>query len=236
MLENILDYERSLFLMLNGSDSAFLDRVMYVYSGKAIWIPVAIFIAIILLYKKGWRECLFIVIALALVVTLCDQFASGICKPLFTRYRPTHHPEFKDCVETVFGYRGGRFGFISSHAANAFGFATFMVFMFKNTLFSWVIYLWAGITAYSRIYLGVHFISDIVPGIVVGLIIGYCVYLFYKWSRQRFLANQINEENRTQVAAVTYTAFQKRLVVYGILVTILILLVFNVTLAELMRK
>lgn len=234
MLENILDYERNFFLMLNGSNSEFLDRIMYVYSGKALWIPVAVLIAIVLLYKRGWKECLFIVIALALVITLCDQFASGVCKPIFTRFRPTHHPEFKDYVETVFGYRGGRFGFISSHAANAFGFATFMVYMFKNALFSWVIYIWATITAYSRIYLGVHFISDIVPGIIAGIVFGYIVYRFYKWTRQRVLANATDEG--TTVTAVEYTKFQKRLVICGILATILILIIFNVTLAEWVRR
>ena len=231
MIEKVLDYERELFFALNGSNCELLDRFMYLYSGKAVWIPVAIFIVIILLYKKDWRESLFIILAIALVITLCDQFASGICKPLFTRYRPTHHPEFMDQVDTVFGYRGGRYGFISSHAANAFGFATFMVYFFRYALFSWIIYIWATLTAYSRIYLGVHFITDIIPGILSGILFGYLVYQLYKWGRARALARYII----VAPSCIMYTQYQKRLVVLAISITIILVLVFNATLSPLLR-
>lgn len=231
MLENILDYERGLFFILNGSDSALLDRFMWLYSGRAVWIPIAVFIAIILLYKRGWKESLFIILALALVVTMCDQFASGVCKPLFTRFRPTHHPEFMDQVQTVFGYRGGRYGFMSSHAANAFGFATFMVFLFHHALFSWVIYIWATLTAYSRIYLGVHFISDIIPGILVGIFFGYLVYRLYTWTRHRILS----KHKVLEPTDIVYTRFQKRLAIYGICATVLVILMFNSALIQLLR-
>lgn len=157
MVEKILVYERDLFFMLNGSDSPFLDRFMWLYSGKAVWLPLAFFILVILLYKKKWRESILILLAIVLVITLCDQFASHVCKPIFTRFRPTHHPDFMDQVKTVFDYRGGRYGFISSHAANAFGFATFMSLLFRYRLFTWTIFLWAALTAYTRVYLGVPF-------------------------------------------------------------------------------
>ena len=173
MVEKILVYERDLFFMLNGSDSPFLDRFMWLYSGKAVWLPLAFFILVVLLYKKKWRESILILLAIVLVITLCDQFASHVCKPIFTRFRPTHHPDFMDQVKTVFDYRGGRYGFISSHAANAFGFATFMSLLFRYRLFTWTIFLWAALTAYTRVYLGVHFISDIVPGAIAGVFFGW---------------------------------------------------------------
>lgn len=231
MIENVLDYERNLFFALNGSDSALLDRFMWLYSGKAVWIPVAVLIAVILIYKKGWKESLFIVLAIALVITLCDQFASGLCKPLFTRFRPTHHPEFMAQVDTVFGYRGGRYGFISSHATNAFGFAMFMALMFKNKLFTWVIFTWASLTAYSRIYLGVHFISDVIPGIIAGMFFGFVVYKLYKWSRKQILTHY-------EVVCppyIMYTHLQKNIAVGGIFVTVTVLFIFNSLLATLLR-
>ena len=131
MVEKILIYERDAFFALNGSDSAFLDRFMWIFTGKAVWLPLAFLILLVLIYKKNWRESLLILLAIVLVVTLCDQFASHVCKPVFTRFRPTHHPDFMDQVKTVFGYRGGLYGFISSHAANAFGFATLMDYQKK---------------------------------------------------------------------------------------------------------
>jgi undecaprenyl-diphosphatase len=127
-----------------------------------------------------------VVLSVALVVLLCDQIASGFCKPFFHRFRPTHHPDFQEQVKTVFGYRGGKYGFISGHAANSFGFAVFTACLFRNKLFTGTILLFAAINAYSRIYLGVHFLSDIVVGGIVGAVIGFSVYRLSVWSKRKF--------------------------------------------------
>lgn len=224
MLEKILVYERDAFFALNGSDSVFLDHFMWLYSGKAVWLPLAVFILLVLLYKKSWRESLLIVLAIVLVVTLCDQLASHVCKPLFTRFRPTHHPDFMEEVKTVFGYRGGRYGFISSHAANAFGFATLMSLIMRDKLLGWTLFLWAALTAYTRIYLGVHFISDIVPGMLVGLCFGYLVYRLYQYASVRVLGSSIG-----------YTPQQARLIVYAIALTVLLMMLFHAPLASWLR-
>ena len=79
MIEKILIYERDAFFALNGSDSAFLDRFMWIFTGKAVWLPLAVLILLVLIYKKNWRESLLILLAIVLVITLCDQFASHIC-------------------------------------------------------------------------------------------------------------------------------------------------------------
>ena len=228
MVEKILVYERDLFFMLNGSDSPFLDRFMWLYSGKAVWLPLAFFILVVLLYKKKWRESILILLAIVLVITFCDQFASHVCKPIFTRFRPTHHPDFMDQVKTVFDYRGGRYGFISSHAANAFGFATFMSLLFRYRLFTWTIFLWAALTAYTRVYLGVHFISDIVPGAIAGVFFGWLVYCLYVKVRPVVTGTSSN-------ACELYSTGQKRLIVYAIFIAVLIIAVFNVQLVACLR-
>ena len=228
MVEKILVYERDLFFMLNGSDSPFLDRFMWLYSGKAVWLPLAFFILVVLLYKKKWRESILILLAIVLVITFCDQFASHVCKPIFTRFRPTHHPDFMDQVKTVFDYRGGRYGFISSHAANAFGFATFMSLLFRYRLFTWTIFLWAALTAYTRVYLGVHFISDIVPGAIAGVFFGWLVYWLYVKVRPVVTGTSSN-------ACELYSTGQKRLIVYAIFIAVLIITVFNVQLVACLR-
>lgn len=228
MVEKILTYERDLFFMLNGSDSPFLDHFMWLYSGKAVWLPLAAFILIVLLYKKNWRESILILLAIVLVITLCDQFASHICKPIFTRFRPTHHPDFMEQVKTVFDYRGGRYGFISSHAANAFGFATFMSLLFRYRLFTWTIFFWATLTAYTRVYLGVHFISDIVPGAIAGIFFGWVVYWLYVKARPVLTGRGGN-------VSTLYSDKQKRIIVYAIFITILVIAVFNVPLIACLR-
>ncbi|MDR1644344.1 MAG: phosphatase PAP2 family protein [Tannerellaceae bacterium] len=226
MLEQILYYEREAFFLLNGSHSPFWDRFMWLYSGKTVWLPIAVLIIIILIYKKNWRDSMLVLLALVLVVTLCDQFASHFCKPFFSRFRPTHHPDFMNQVKTVFGYRGGYYGFISSHAANAFGFALFMSLLFRNCIFTVTIFFWAACSAYSRIYLGVHFISDIAFGCVAGMLLGCGVYVFYIRIRKQ-LYRRVGE--KIQPSAI-YSPKQKQAIVLAIFVTFLILLIFNVPL------
>ena len=223
MLEKELLFERDLFFFLNGSDSTFLDSFMWLYSGKVVWLPLAAFILFVLVYKKNWRESILILVSIALVITLCDQFASHFCKPIFARYRPTHHPDFMDQVKIVFDYRSGLYGFISSHAANAFGFAMFMSLLLRNKMFTWTIFSWSVLTAYTRIYLGVHFISDVVCGMFAGIFFGYVVYKLYLYVRNTGLKAYFP----TNAPDTIYSLKEKRLIVYSILISVLLIKTFG---------
>ena len=222
MLERLLVWEREAFFMLNGSESTFLDHFMWIYSGKVVWLPLAVFMAIVLLYKRDWKDSLLIILAITLTITLCDQFASHLCKPFFMRFRPTHHPDFMDEVKVVFGYRGGLYGFISSHAANAFGFAMLMTLLLRDKFFGWTIFIWAIMTSYSRIYLGVHFITDIIPGAMSGLFFGYLVYRLYAYAKSRWIMEKALPES------VTFTPKKRaNLMAYGIWVTTFLFAIFH---------
>ena len=117
MNDFLVNFEREAFLALNGSSFEYLDRVMWLISGKVIWLPLVCLILYCLIHKKSWREWLPVLLSIALVVLLCDQFASSVCKPIFMRLRPTHNPLIMNQVDTVNGYLGGKYGFISSHDA-----------------------------------------------------------------------------------------------------------------------
>lgn len=220
MLEGILDLERGAFLFLNGIHTPFLDQFVWLYTGKVVWIPIALFIVFTLCYRKNWKESVLILLTIVLVITLCDQFSSSICKPLFTRFRPTRHPDFMGEVHTVFGYRGGRYGFISSHAANAFGFAVYTLLLFKNQFYTFFILIWSAFMAYTRIYLGVHFISDIIPAIIVGVGFSYVCYKLYIFARNKVLKPVDGSER-------LYTTHQKQMIVYGILTTVFLMLIIS---------
>lgn len=140
MLEKVSYYERDLFFLLNGSDCVALDRFIWLCTGKTVWLPLAAVILGVLIYKRDLRERPPALIAAVLTVAVCDQFSSSLIKPAFERLRPAHHPDFMESVKTVYGYRGGHFDFISSHAANTFGFAMFMSLFFRKTLFSWTVF------------------------------------------------------------------------------------------------
>jgi len=219
MNDFLVNFEREAFLALNGSSFAYLDRVMWLVSGKVIWLPVVCLILYYLIQKKSWREWLPVLLSIALVVLLCDQFASSVCKPIFMRLRPTHNPLIMNQVDTVNGYLGGKYGFISSHAANAFGFAMLMTLIFKNRIFTWSIMFWAIIDSYSRIYLGVHFITDVLAGIPVGLLFGYLVYKLYFYV--------VAKKFTTLFRPSSYGTKEIFPIIYGLLATFFVILVFN---------
>jgi undecaprenyl-diphosphatase len=111
-------------------------------------------------------------------------------KPYFTRLRPSHEPSLEGLVHLVEGYKGGTYGFASSHAANTFGTAMFLYLLFRIKK-SWIVWLfpWAAFVSYTRIYLGVHYPGDIVGGAGVGLLCAWFSFklcmLLYKWIEKR---------------------------------------------------
>jgi undecaprenyl-diphosphatase len=219
MLEQVLDYERVAFLWLNGGHTPFWDSFIWLYSGKTVWIPAALWILLTICYKKDWKESLLILLAIVLIITLCDQFASSVCKPLFTRFRPTNHPDFREQVQTVYGYRGGRYGFISSHTANAVGFAVFTLLLFRYRWYTVAILIWSVLMAYSRIYLGVHFISDVLPAAVAGVVFGIAGYELYRLVRRKTA--------KTAEKPPVYTTLQMNLILSSLSLTVVFMLIFS---------
>lgn len=175
-IENILPLERDLFLLLNGSESPFLDDWMWTVSGRFVWIPLFLVILFLFFYKTPRKQALLVSLFIILVFVASDQFSSGLCKPFFERYRPTHHPDFKELVDIVNGYRGGRYGFISGHATNSFGLAVFLSLLFRNRAVTLTTLSWATLNSYTRVYLGVHFVSDILAGMLAGTLLAFLLY------------------------------------------------------------
>jgi len=220
MLEKILEYERAVFLWLNGNHNSFWDSFMWIYTGQIVWIPVLLLFIFLLFYKQDWKEPLLIVLSIVLVITLSDQISSSICKPFFMRFRPTHHPDFMNYVHTVNEYRGGKYGFISGHATNSFGFATFALLSFRNRLFTITILVWSTLMAYTRIYLGVHFLSDIIPGVFVGMLLGFGIYKLYVLLRHKLLktdktTDEINVGSRQKLMILSLCATVIFILIYS---------------------
>lgn len=186
LIDKLLPFERNVFIAINGSDSIFWDNFMWTYTGILTWIPMVVFIFYVAFRNQMLNEFLLVLGSLALVILLSDQLSSSFFKPIFKRHRPTHHVDFMDIVDIVNDYRGGQYGFISGHATNSFGLAVFLSLLFKNKFVTGLIIFWAALNSYSRIYLGVHFISDIVAGLFFGSLIGFLVYVIYVWIRVRF--------------------------------------------------
>ena len=155
MLDTLLELDRSLLLFFNQGHTLYWDQVMWIYTGKLVWIPLILSMIYVAFRCGGWREGVWFVLVAGLVALLCDQFSSSVCKPFFERYRPARDPDFSSMVTIVNGYRGGMFGFFSSHAANAAGIVVYTALIFRNKLYAATAVLWALLTCYSRMYLGV---------------------------------------------------------------------------------
>jgi len=180
-IQQLIQYDKSAFLALNGSDSTFWDGFMWVYTSTTVWIPLALVLLYVIIRNNKLKEALLIILLIAITITICDRVSSGVFKPIFKRFRPAQDPEFMYLVDIIHGYRGGRYGFISSHAANTFGLVTFTSFLFRRKEYTFAFLFWAIITCYSRIYLGVHYLGDIICGAILGFISGLLVYYIYKY-------------------------------------------------------
>ena len=179
MLETLRRFDNELFIYLNGQHHAWLDPVMIALSDKYFWVPAYLGLIGYLIYQYQRRGVLMILM-LVLAVGLADSISSGFFKPYFGRLRPCHDPQFSEVINIVQGC-GGQFGFMSSHAANTFVLAAFLTLILppRYLKFKLLLFLWAFLVSYSRIYMGVHFPADIVAGGLLGVLLGWLVSILY---------------------------------------------------------
>jgi len=172
MFDLLQQLDEKMFLAINGFNSPFFDGLMWWISLKTSWIPLYVLLLGWLIYKYRLKS-LILIPAIILVIIVSDQGSVHLFKNVFERLRPSHNPELQDIVHLVNNYRGGQFGFISSHAANSFALVSFLIPFFNKRWFTILMITWAVVIAYSRIYLGVHYPFDVIAGGAFGWIVGY---------------------------------------------------------------
>ncbi len=180
-----------LLLLINGLSSPFLDNLMWTLSSKLFGVPFYLIFIYILFKNKPFLSAITCTFLLVLVVVLSDLTAKYCFKEIFQRFRPSHNLILKDQLtflnkpDGTF-YIGGLYGFISSHACNMFA-LSFLFYKYIKNIFPksiWLLLFWASLISFSRIYLGVHYPSDVIVGGIVGIVIAQFLYYLsneFKW-------------------------------------------------------
>jgi undecaprenyl-diphosphatase len=170
MLETLIELDKELLLFLNSFHTPWLDPVMIWITKTFFWLPLYLFL-LFLVIQNFKKDSWIVLIGIVIAILLADQITASLMKPFFERLRPSRDPSLQGLVHLVNGYKGGKYGFASSHAANTFATALFFWLLFKDRYWwMWVLFVWAIVMTYSRIYLGVHYPGDIIVGMLVGFI------------------------------------------------------------------
>jgi len=180
-IQGLIEADRMLLGFFNGSDSLFLDGLMVTFTSGLTWLPLylSLFYLVVKNNETMGQICLIIGCAL-LCVVLADGMADGIMKPLVARSRPSNDPIIKYTIDIVDNMRETGYSFFSAHACNAFSVAVFFMYLVRSRLLSIFLLVWAFIVVWTRLYLGVHYPSDIFVGMVAGTLNASLCYLIYK--------------------------------------------------------
>lgn len=188
ILELLKEIDTWFLLLINSANSPFGDVIMHYASIKFSWIPLYAFL-LFLIIKRYKKNTFVILVFVALTIALSDQVCLHFFKNVFLRYRPCHNLVLMAKIHLVDNC-GGKYGFISSHAANAFALAFFINRLFYKESNSYkLLFIWAAFVSYSRIYLGQHYPSDVFVGALVGISAAFLCSKLYFYTSSKLKLN-----------------------------------------------
>ena len=188
MVEQLLHIDTEILLAINGWHAPWADQLMWIISAKTTWIPLYLLLIGLLVWRYRqpaptpikWLQkvpaCVVMIVVIALAVGAADFIASGILKDWVARPRPSRVPELEGVLHLVNGYKSGQYGFVSSHAANTMAVALLFSLIWRNKIANCGLMLWVAANCYSRMYLGVHYPTDILGGLIVGSLVAVVGY------------------------------------------------------------
>jgi undecaprenyl-diphosphatase len=192
MLERLIHIDTEILLAINGWHAPWADTLMWIISAKETWIPLYLLLIglLVLRYRQPattrvkWMQkvpaCVLMIIVIGLAVGAADFIASGILKDWVARPRPSRVPELEGVLHLVNGYKSGRYGFVSSHAANTMACGLLFSLIWRKKITTCGLMLWVAANCYSRMYLGVHYPLDILGGLIVGALVAWVAFVMLK--------------------------------------------------------
>ena len=192
MLERLIHVDTEILLAINGWHAPWADTLMWIISAKETWIPLYLLLIGLLVWRYRqpattrvkWMQkvpaCVLMIIVIGLAVGAADFIASGILKDWVARPRPSRVPELEGVLHLVNGYKSGRYGFVSSHAANTMACGLLFSLIWRKKITTCGLMLWVAANCYSRMYLGVHYPLDILGGLIVGALVAWAAFVMLK--------------------------------------------------------
>lgn len=200
MIDKLTYWDTVLFRAINNTRSSWADMLL-AFCGSHFFVTVIVVLAgIYVMYKNNWKHFYIYILAIGLCFLIADRISVLCFKDTVCRLRPSHALQDVFNIKFshfhyIYGNKGGMYGFVSSHAANVFSIITALslIVLSKNKkhkqqdlIFMSLMVLWGLIICYSRIYCGYHYPLDVLCGSLLGIVLGFIVFVLYKLVLKKF--------------------------------------------------
>ena len=180
IVQNIKDLDTQMLLGINQMHSPYWDSFMWLVTDKYVWIPLYLSLIYVIFRNHSPKSFIWCAVAIGLMILITDNFNSQWLRPWIGRLRPSNLDNpISSMVHVVNDYRGGPYGFPSSHSSNTWGIVFFVAFLFRKYWLNSFLAVWAILVCYSRSYLGVHYPGDLFVGMLLGLLGAMLAYLLF---------------------------------------------------------